>query len=163
GDLVGNAHVVRDLYGRRVVSGRPLVVFDLDGTLIDSRRDLTASANALIVERGGAPLPETAINPMIGEGAALLVRRALTAAGLDTDLSRERQGARGGRARRDDRRSHEQADRAGPRAARGPGPRAARCDGAGRRRSASAEARPCVDAGAHGGARRGRGPNGPGR
>ena len=29
-----------------------LVVFDLDGTLIDSRRDLTDSANALIVERG---------------------------------------------------------------------------------------------------------------
>ena len=66
------------------MTARPLVVFDLDGTLIDSRRDLTASANELIVERGGQPVPEAAINRMIGEGAALLVRRALTAAGLET-------------------------------------------------------------------------------
>ncbi len=59
-----------------------LIVFDLDGTLIDSWRDLADSANALIVERGGRPLPEAAIASMVGEGAALLVRRALTAAGL---------------------------------------------------------------------------------
>lgn len=63
----------------------PLFVFDLDGTLIDSRRDLADAANALIVERGGAPLPVDDIARMVGEGAALLVRRALTAAGLDPD------------------------------------------------------------------------------
>ena len=62
--------------------GASLVVFDLDGTLIDSRRDLTDSANALIVERGGHPLEEDAIARMVGDGAALLVRRALTAAQL---------------------------------------------------------------------------------
>ena len=61
---------------------RRLVVFDLDGTLIDSRRDLADSANALIAELGGAPLAEDAIGRMVGEGAATLVRRALTAAGL---------------------------------------------------------------------------------
>lgn len=60
-----------------------LFVFDLDGTLIDSRRDLADAANALIEERGGAPLPVESIARMVGEGAALLVRRALTAAGLD--------------------------------------------------------------------------------
>jgi phosphoglycolate phosphatase len=60
-----------------------LVVFDLDGTLIDSRRDLADAANALIVERGGREQPVDAIAGMIGEGAALLVKRALTAAGLD--------------------------------------------------------------------------------
>jgi phosphoglycolate phosphatase len=60
-----------------------LVVFDLDGTLVDSKRDLADAANALIVERGGAALPEDAIAAMVGEGAALLVRRALTAARLD--------------------------------------------------------------------------------
>jgi phosphoglycolate phosphatase len=59
-----------------------LIAFDLDGTLIDSRRDLADSANALIVELGGAPLSEEAIGRMVGEGAALLVRRALDAAGL---------------------------------------------------------------------------------
>jgi phosphoglycolate phosphatase len=64
---------------------RRLIVFDLDGTLIDSRRDLAASANALIVERGGRPLPETDIGRMVGEGAAVLVRRALAAAGLPVE------------------------------------------------------------------------------
>ena len=65
----------------------PLVVFDLDGTLIDSRRDLADAANALIVERGGTPLPVDAITAMVGEGAPLLVRRALTAAGLDPAIA----------------------------------------------------------------------------
>ena len=59
-----------------------LVVFDLDGTLVDSRRDLADSANELIVELGGAALSEDAIGRMVGEGAATLVRRALAAAGL---------------------------------------------------------------------------------
>jgi phosphoglycolate phosphatase len=63
-----------------------LLVFDLDGTLIDSRRDLADAANALIVEGGGQPLPVAAITAMVGEGAPLLVRRALKAAGLDLDI-----------------------------------------------------------------------------
>jgi phosphoglycolate phosphatase len=60
----------------------PLVVFDLDGTLIDSQGDLADAANALIAERGGRPLPGATIAEMVGEGAALLVKRALSAAGL---------------------------------------------------------------------------------
>jgi phosphoglycolate phosphatase len=59
-----------------------LAVFDLDGTLIDSRRDLADSANDLIVQLGGTSLAEEAIGAMVGEGASLLVQRALTAAGL---------------------------------------------------------------------------------
>jgi phosphoglycolate phosphatase len=58
------------------------VAFDLDGTLIDSRCDLAQSANQLLVELGGAELPEEAIGRMVGEGAAVLVARALEAAGL---------------------------------------------------------------------------------
>ena len=58
-----------------------LIAFDLDGTLIDSRRDLADSANQLIEELGGQPLTEEQIGGMVGEGAALLVRRALRAAG----------------------------------------------------------------------------------
>jgi phosphoglycolate phosphatase len=66
-----------------------LIVFDLDGTLIDSRRDLADAANALIVERGGSPLPVDAVAGMVGEGAALLVQRALRGAGAAVDLDRD--------------------------------------------------------------------------
>jgi phosphoglycolate phosphatase len=62
-----------------------LIVFDLDGTLIDSRRDLATATNRLISELGGAPLAEDAVAAMVGEGAGVLVRRALAAAGLETD------------------------------------------------------------------------------
>lgn len=58
-------------------------MFDLDGTLVDSKRDLADAANALIDELGGHRLPDDRIAEMVGEGAALLVRRALTAADLD--------------------------------------------------------------------------------
>jgi phosphoglycolate phosphatase len=60
-----------------------LVVFDLDGTLVDSHRDLARAANAVVAELGGAPLAVEAIVRMVGEGAAVLVRRALVASGLD--------------------------------------------------------------------------------
>jgi len=66
-----------------------LFVFDLDGTLIDSRRDLADAANALIVEHGGSPLPVDTIAGMVGEGATLLVRRALAAAGGRLDVERD--------------------------------------------------------------------------
>lgn len=60
-----------------------LIVFDLDGTLVDSRRDLADATNALITELGGVPLAGEAVAAMVGEGAAVLVRRALAASGLD--------------------------------------------------------------------------------
>ncbi len=60
-----------------------LLVFDLDGTLVDSHRDIANAANALVEELGGARLSDAAIVAMVGEGAALLVRRALAAAGID--------------------------------------------------------------------------------
>lgn len=62
-----------------------LVVFDLDGTLVDSSVDLVNAVNALITDLGGAPLPHQAIVHMVGEGAAVLVRRALAAAALDPE------------------------------------------------------------------------------
>lgn len=54
-----------------------LIVFDLDGTLIDSRLDLTNSINAMLTEFGREPLPEEIIATYIGDGAGMLVRRAL--------------------------------------------------------------------------------------
>lgn len=59
-----------------------LYVFDLDGTLIDSRRDIADSANALLVECGGRRLDEETIGRMVGDGAATLVARAFAAAGV---------------------------------------------------------------------------------
>lgn len=56
-----------------------LLVFDLDGTLVDSRRDLADAANCLVVELGGTPLDERTVGSMIGEGVTVLVQRALAA------------------------------------------------------------------------------------
>ena len=54
-----------------------LIVFDLDGTLIDSRKDLANSINAMLTEFHRDPLPEEIIAEYIGDGAGMLVRRAL--------------------------------------------------------------------------------------
>jgi phosphoglycolate phosphatase len=59
-----------------------LFVFDLDGTLVDSLRDLSDSANELLVSCGGAPLETAAVGRMVGEGAATLVARVFAAAGV---------------------------------------------------------------------------------
>jgi phosphoglycolate phosphatase len=59
-----------------------LIVFDLDGTLIDSRRDIAESANLLLEESGASRLDEDTIGRMVGEGAALLVARAFAAADI---------------------------------------------------------------------------------
>jgi phosphoglycolate phosphatase len=60
-----------------------LVIFDLDGTLIDSLRDLADSANELLAAYGAAPLEEAAVGRMVGEGAGVLVSRLLEARRLD--------------------------------------------------------------------------------
>jgi len=59
------------------------VAFDLDGTLIDSRRDLADAANALLAEYGAEPLDERTVGSMVGEGARVLVSRVLNARNLD--------------------------------------------------------------------------------
>jgi phosphoglycolate phosphatase len=59
-----------------------LFVFDLDGTLVDSLRDLTDSANELLVSHGAAPLDMALVGAMVGDGAAKLVARACAAAGI---------------------------------------------------------------------------------
>jgi phosphoglycolate phosphatase len=54
-----------------------LLVFDLDGTLVDSRLDLTNSVNAMLRKFGRPELPCELIATYIGDGAPMLVRRAL--------------------------------------------------------------------------------------
>jgi len=68
------------------------VLFDLDGTLIDSAPDLQASANILLARHGLGPLSLADVTSMIGNGIKKLVERAFFAAGhpLDPDdLERE--------------------------------------------------------------------------
>jgi phosphoglycolate phosphatase len=54
-----------------------LLVFDLDGTLIDSQIDLSNSINAMLAHLGRPELPHAVIASYIGDGASMLVRRAL--------------------------------------------------------------------------------------
>lgn len=54
-----------------------LLVFDLDGTLVDSKEDLSVAVNVAIGSLGIPPLPHESIYGFIGDGAATLVRRSL--------------------------------------------------------------------------------------
>lgn len=54
-----------------------LLIFDLDGTLIDSREDLANSVNAMLRHYGKPELPHQVIASYIGDGAPMLVRRSL--------------------------------------------------------------------------------------
>ncbi len=58
------------------------VVFDLDGTIVDSRRDLSDAVNAMLVSFRITPLDDARVTKMIGDGAATLVARAFEAAGV---------------------------------------------------------------------------------
>jgi phosphoglycolate phosphatase len=54
-----------------------LLIFDLDGTLVDSRQDLIQSVNAMLQHFHRPELPGDAIASYVGDGAPMLVRRAL--------------------------------------------------------------------------------------
>jgi len=54
-----------------------LLIFDLDGTLVDSREDLANSINAMLRHFKKKELPHEVIASYIGDGAPMLVRRAL--------------------------------------------------------------------------------------
>jgi phosphoglycolate phosphatase len=55
----------------------PLLIFDLDGTLIDSRLDLVHAVNATRAQGGRGPLPHEQIFSFVGNGAPVLVQRAM--------------------------------------------------------------------------------------
>jgi len=61
------------------------VVFDLDGTLIDSIGDIADALNATLATRGLPDLPEDHIKQMVGAGVPELVRRGLSAHGVGAD------------------------------------------------------------------------------
>jgi phosphoglycolate phosphatase len=51
----------------------PLVLFDLDGTLVDSAVDLLNALNRIVADEGGAPLPLAAIRPVVSKGARAML------------------------------------------------------------------------------------------
>ena len=61
------------------------VVFDLDGTLIDSAPDLAGALNAVLVAQGLAPLAVESVRAMVGDGAVKMIERGLAAAGGSID------------------------------------------------------------------------------
>ena len=63
-----------------------LIIFDLDGTLIDSRIDLANSVNHARLQMGLPPLSSELIFTYIGDGAAMLVRRAMGEGLQDEDI-----------------------------------------------------------------------------
>jgi phosphoglycolate phosphatase len=62
-----------------------IIVFDLDGTIIDSARDIAESIGEMLESYGAASLPMEQIVTMVGEGAPILVRRALQQSQLDPE------------------------------------------------------------------------------
>ena len=66
-------HILRPI----PVDSLKLLVFDLDGTLIDSAQDLCNSVNAALSHVGLDPLPDPVVAGYVGNGAPMLMRRAL--------------------------------------------------------------------------------------
>src|SRR5256885_13116441 len=66
-----------------------LVIFDLDGTLIDSRLDLVHSVNAALRHIGRPELPDDVIASYVGDGAPILIQRALGPEAADESLVRQ--------------------------------------------------------------------------
>src|SRR3954462_10431412 len=58
-----------------------ILLFDLDGTLVDSVPDLTKSLNQVLAEHGSTPLPPAEVAPMVGDGVPALVERGFPARG----------------------------------------------------------------------------------
>jgi phosphoglycolate phosphatase len=68
-------------------SGVRVLIFDLDGTLIDSKLDLANSINAMLAHMGRAPLAHETIYSLVGMGAPVLVRRALGEGATDAEAN----------------------------------------------------------------------------
>jgi phosphoglycolate phosphatase len=61
---------------------RPILVFDLDGTLVDTATDLIATLNVILEREGLKPVPFDSARSMVGHGARVLIERGLAANGV---------------------------------------------------------------------------------
>jgi phosphoglycolate phosphatase len=59
----------------------PIVVFDLDGTLVDTAPDLVATLNTIFAREGLAPVAYETARNMVGGGARMMIERGLAAEG----------------------------------------------------------------------------------
>jgi phosphoglycolate phosphatase len=67
----------------------PAIVFDLDGTLVDSAPDIAAAANRTLADFGQNALPLAQLTGFVGHGVPALVRRVIDACDLDPALHPE--------------------------------------------------------------------------
>jgi phosphoglycolate phosphatase len=65
-----------------------LLIFDLDGTLIDSKQDLANSVNATRVHMGLAPISDDIVSSWVGNGAPILIRRAMGPDAPESEVER---------------------------------------------------------------------------
>lgn len=65
-----------------------LAIFDLDGTLIDSKLDLAHSVNAARAHLSLEPLPNETVYSYVGNGAPVLIRRAMGPGATEVDIAR---------------------------------------------------------------------------
>jgi phosphoglycolate phosphatase len=77
----GQQHILIDLRSPPIIRA---VIFDLDGTLVDSAPDLHAAAVAMLAEHDLAPVTLTQVQGFVGNGIAKLVERCLAACGAPT-------------------------------------------------------------------------------
>jgi phosphoglycolate phosphatase len=73
---------------RRTLPGIELIVFDLDGTLADTKKDLALSVNAMREHLGLGPLPLVVVTSYVGHGVTVLVKRVLGDNAFDGDLEK---------------------------------------------------------------------------
>ena len=62
------------------------IVFDLDGTLVDTAPDLTKALNDALIRRGHAAIPQETIRSAVGFGARVMIEEALRRAGAAEDI-----------------------------------------------------------------------------
>ena len=74
--------------GQKDLAGVRALIFDLDGTLIDSKLDLALAVNATLAEMGRGPLAHEQIFGYVGQGAPMLIRRALGDSSSEEDCQR---------------------------------------------------------------------------
>ena len=73
---------------KRTLTNIRLLIFDLDGTLIDSKKDLVLSVNAVREWMQLKPLPENVISSYVGRGVTALVQRSLGDFGTEANVNK---------------------------------------------------------------------------
>ena len=68
---------------RRMIKRPSAILFDLDGTLLDTAGDIALALSRAFADHGHQGPPPAAVRQMIGKGAPVLVERAVAAQGLD--------------------------------------------------------------------------------